>query len=225
MKYKNNQLYLENVAFKKISKKIGSPTYCYSLSKIKNNIEKFKKNFKKTKPLICFSVKSNSNSEILREIKRNGLGADVVSKGELMKSIKLGISPKKIVFSGVGKTYDDLSYAINKNILLINCESEGEIVKIEKIAKARKKKVDIGIRLNPNIDPKTIRKITTGKSGDKFGIDKSNLIKIVKNYKNSKNLNIKCLSVHIGSQITSHNPYTKMLNVLSSVIKTNKSMK
>tara|TARA_Y100000590_G_scaffold65922_1_gene71268 strand:+ start:870 stop:2084 length:1215 start_codon:yes stop_codon:yes gene_type:complete len=218
MNYKNNQLYLENVPIKKISKKYGSPTYCYSLNKIKKNIEKFKKNFKKTDPLICFSVKSNSNSEILREIKRSGLGADVVSKGELMKSIKLGINPKKIVFSGVGKTFDELNYAISKNILLINCESEGEINKIEMIAKARKKKVDIGIRLNPNIDPKTIKKITTGRSGDKFGIEKSNLVKIVKNYKDSKNLNIRCLSVHIGSQITNHGPYIKMLNVLSSVI-------
>ena len=222
MNYKNNQLYLENVPIKKISKKYGSPTYCYSLNKIKKNIEKFKKNFKKTDPLICFSVKSNSNSEILREIKRSGLGADVVSKGELMKSIKLGINPKKIVFSGVGKTEEELKFAIKKKILLINTESESELITIEKIAKSIKKRIDIGLRLNPDTDARTLSKISTGKKENKFGLNKKDLLKIINNIKNSKYLNLLCLSVHIGSQITSHKPYEKMLKELSDTIKASK---
>ena len=148
-----------------------------------------------------------------------GIGADVVSKGEMVMALKAGISPKKIVFSGVGKTFDELKFAIDKNILLINSESESEINEIEKISKIKRKKIDIGIRLNPNIDSKTLKKISTGKKENKFGLTEFNFLKIVKKYKNSKNLNLKCLSVHIGSQITNHRPYVKMLKVIESMIK------
>ena len=222
MYYKKNKLYIEKIPVKKIIKKYGSPIYCYSLNKLKLNIKKFKNNFKSFNPLICFSVKSNSNLGILKEIKKNGLGADVVSIGELMKTIKSGIKPKKIVFSGVGKSVEELKYAIDKNILLINSESESEIDKIEKIAKEKKKKVNIGIRLNPDIDAKTLKKISTGKSEDKFGLTEKNFLKTINKYKNSKYLNIKCISVHIGSQITSHIPYQKMLSVLDKIIKKSK---
>ena len=132
MKFKKNKLYIENVSAENIVNKFGSPTYCYSLKKLKENIKNFKKNFKRINPLICFSVKSNSNDYILRQIKLSGLGADVVSMGELLKALKYGISAKKIVFSGVGKSYEELEYAIEKKILLINCESESEIFDIEK---------------------------------------------------------------------------------------------
>ena len=155
MKFKKNKLYIENVSAENIVNKFGSPTYCYSLKKLKENIKNFKKNFKRINPLICFSVKSNSNDYILRQIKLSGLGADVVSMGELLKALKNGISAKKIVFSGVGKSYEELEYAIEKKILLINCESESEIFDIEKIAKKKRKIVDIGIRLNPDIDAST----------------------------------------------------------------------
>ena len=137
----------------------------------------------------------------MREIKKFGLGADVVSMGELMIAIKAGISPKKIVFSGVGKTFEEIHYAINKNIFLINAESESEIKQIEKIAKLKKKKIEIGIRLNPNTDAKTLSQISTGKKENKFGVNSKTFIKLVNYYKNSKNIKIKCLSVHIGSQI------------------------
>jgi diaminopimelate decarboxylase len=148
-----------------------------------------------------------------------GMGADVVSKGELIMALKAGISPKKIVFSGVGKTFDELKFAIDKNILLINSESESEINQIEKISKIKNKKIDIGIRLNPNVDSETLKKISTGKKEDKFGLTEINFLKAINKFKNSKNLNIRCLSVHIGSQITDHKPYAKMLKVVRSVIK------
>ena len=222
MNFKNNKLYIENIEATKIARKFGTPSYCYSLNRLKNNIQNFKNNFKSIKPLICFSVKSNSNLQILKEIKRSGIGADVVSKGELIIALKAGISPKKIVFSGIGKTFDEIKFAIKKNILLINAESESEIREIEKIAKTKKKKINIGLRLNPNIDAKTLKKISTGKNEDKFGVAESNFLKILKKFKNSKYLNIKCLSVHIGSQITDYRPYAKMISVVQNTIKKSK---
>ena len=114
MKYINNNLKIEGHNLQKLAKKFGTPLYCYSYKKLKQNIDNFKLNFKTISPLICFATKANSNLKILKEIKKNGLGADVVSKGELMKALKAGISAKKIVFSGVGKTSDELSYAIDK---------------------------------------------------------------------------------------------------------------
>ena len=219
MNYKKNSLYIENISIQRIAKKFGTPAYCYSLNKLKLNIRNFKKYFISINPLLCFSVKSNSNFQILKEINKMGMGADVVSKGELIMALKTGISPKKIVFSGVGKTFDELKFAIEKNILLINSESESEINQIEKISKIKNKKIDIGVRLNPNIDSKTLKKISTGKKEDKFGLTEINFLKAINKFKNSKYLNIRCLSVHIGSQITDHKPYAKMLKVIGSVIK------
>ena len=136
-----------------------------------------------------------------------------------MKALKAGIKPKKIVFSGVGKSNEEIQYAISKNILLINSESKSEILEIEKIAKKRKKIVDIGIRLNPNTDAKTLTQISTGKKENKFGVNQKTFLKLVNIVKKSKNLNLKCLSVHIGSQILSNKPYEKMLKVLNKIIK------
>ncbi len=218
MNYKKKKFYVENISTEKLSKKFDTPLYCYSYLKLKNNINNFKNYFKMFNPLICFSVKSNSNNKLLKEIKNFGLGADVVSKGEIMKALKAGIKAKKIVFSGVGKTYSELEYAINKNILLINVESKSELLTIEKIAKLKNKKVNIGIRLNPNTNPKTLKQISTGREGDKFGVGENEFINLVKYSKISKFLSLKCLSVHIGSQITSPKPYQKMLTVVGRII-------
>ena len=219
MKYLKKKLTIENVKVNLIAKKYGTPAYCYSYSKLKRNIENFKKSFQSFSPLICFAVKSNTNRDLIKEIKKFGLGADVVSMGELMMAMKAGINPKKIVFSGVGKTFEEINYAISKNILLINAESESEIRLIEKIAKLKKKKIEIGVRLNPNIDAKTLRQISTGKKDNKFGVNSSTFIKLVNNYKNSKYIKLKCLSVHIGSQILDHKPYEKMLKSIIKILK------
>ena len=139
MKYNNKQLTIENIKFKNLAQKFGTPAYCYSYSKLKENINNFKEKFKSFSPLICFSVKSNTNVDLIKEIKKFGLGADVVSKGELMLALKAGIHPSKIVFSGVGKTNEEINFAIEKKILLINAESKSEIHEINKIAKRKKK--------------------------------------------------------------------------------------
>ncbi len=216
--YSKNKLLIDNIAVDKIIKLFGSPTYCYSYKKIKENVLNFKKNFKKINPLICFAVKANNNTKILNEISRLGVGADVVSKGELMVALKSKIHPKKIVFSGVGKTLEEIDFAVRNKILLINAESKSEIEAIVKIAKKFKKRIDIGIRLNPNVDAKTIKEITTGKNSNKFGLTEKEVIGLVNYYKTSKYINIKCLSVHIGSQILTHTPYLKMLSAIQTVI-------
>ena len=218
MKYINKKLSIEKIAVENIAKKYKTPTYCYSYRQLKENIKNFKKNFKSFSPLICFSVKSNTNVNLIKEISKLGLGADVVSMGELMIAIKAGIKPKKIVFSGVGKTSNEIDYAIDKNILLINAESESEIKEIERIAKSKKKKVHVGIRLNPNTDAKTLKQISTGKKENKFGVNEKTFCELVKYCKGSKNIILKCLSVHIGSQILDHRPYEKMLRILGKII-------
>ena len=219
MKYINKSLTIEKVKAQDIAKKFGTPIYCYSYKQLKDNINTFKKSFKSFSPLICFAIKSNTNVGLIREIKKFGLGADVVSIGELMMALKAGINPKKIVFSGVGKTSNEISYAIDKKILLINAESKSEINEIERIAKSKKKIVNIGIRLNPNTDAKTLKQISTGKKENKFGVDEKTFFSIVNYSKLSKNINLKCLSVHIGSQILDHRPYEKMLKVLDKAIR------
>ncbi len=218
MKYRKNNLYIEGFRPEELEKKFSTPLYCYSQKRIKENILFFKKNFKKINPLICFSVKANPNKTLLQEIGKLGLGADVVSIGELMKALKSGIKSNKIVFSGVGKKSNEISFAIEKKILLINAESKSEILEIEKIAKSKKRIVNVGIRLNPNTDAKTLRQISTGKKENKFGVSEEDFLKIVEYVKNSNYLELKCLSVHIGSQILDEKPYEKMLKVLEKVI-------
>ena len=219
MKYIDKNLSIESIKVLDIAKKFGTPVYCYSYKLLKENIASFKKNFKTFAPLICFAVKSNTNVNLIKEIRKLGLGADVVSKGELMIALKAGVDPKKIVFSGVGKTYSEISYAIDKRILLINAESKSEIIQIEKIAKSKKKIINVGIRLNPNTDAKTLSQISTGKKENKFGVDEKIFFELVNYSKNSKNINLQCLSVHIGSQILDHKPYEKMLRVIDKIIK------
>ena len=222
MNYKNNIFYIEKIKAANLIKKFGSPIYCYSNRRLIDNINNFKNSFKKFNPLICFSVKSNYNSTILKIIKNHGLGADVVSDGELKKVLSLGFKPNKIVYSGVGKKINELQYAISKNILLINVESESELKNIEAIAKKSRKKINIGLRLNPNIDAKTNSKISTGRTQDKFGLNGGDIIQILKKFQNSKNINIKCLSVHIGSQITQNKPYNNVLIVINKILSKSK---
>ena len=219
MQYINKKLVVEKVSIQNIARKFGTPTYCYSHKQLKENIIKFKKNFKSFSPLICFAIKSNTNLNLIKEIRKFGLGADVVSLGELMKALKAGIKPNEIVFSGVGKTTKEINFAINKKILLINAESKSEIIEIERISKINKKIVDIGIRFNPNVDAKTLSQISTGKKENKFGVDERTLLELVKYIKKSEYLNLKCLSVHIGSQILNVKPYENMLKALDKIIK------
>ena len=219
LRYVGKNLFIEKLSIKNILKKQKTPFYIYSENQIITNFLKFKNTFKKTNPLICFAAKSNSNLNILRVLGKLGAGADVVSGGELLKALKAGIKAKKIVFSGVGKTEEELKIAINKNILLINCESESEAKLVNSLAKKLRKKVSIGFRLNPNVDAKTHKNISTGKAENKFGLSIKSFKIFLKTINSLKNIKLDALSVHIGSQILNDAPFKKTLSVMSKLIK------
>tara|TARA_B100000029_G_scaffold284578_1_gene278322 strand:- start:424 stop:1653 length:1230 start_codon:yes stop_codon:yes gene_type:complete len=218
IRHRKNNLCVENLSTLKLTKKYKTPFYCYSLTQLKSNYLAFNNAFKTVKPIICFSVKSNSNLSILNELSKIGSGADVVSLGELLKATKSGISPKKIVFSGIGKTEEEIRVAIKKRVLLINVESESELNLINKISKEISRKVSIGIRLNPNVTGKTNKKISTGGKNEKFGLVYNDFINLCKKVDKMKNLNLCGISVHIGSQITSVEPFKKVLGVINKII-------
>jgi len=217
-KYSGQKLFVENLSVDNLARKNKTPFYLYSEKQIKENYSNLAQNFKNVNPLICFATKANTNLSILKILGKLGAGADVVSGGELLKAIKAGINPNKIVFSGVGKTEEELKLAIKKKILLINIESESEAKLINNIGKKSNTKIPVGFRLNPDVDAKTHKKISTGKSDNKFGISIKNFYSFYKNIKKFKNLKIDALSVHIGSQILTDTPYKKTLNILLKVI-------
>jgi len=217
-KYSGQKLFVEDLSIANLIKKNKTPFYLYSEKQIKENYSNLTQNFKNVNPLICFAAKANTNLSILKMLGKLGAGADVVSGGELLKAIKAGINPNKIVFSGVGKTEDELKLAVKKKILLINIESESEAKLINNIGKKSNIKIPVGFRLNPDVDAKTHKKISTGKSDNKFGISIKNFYSFYKNIKQFKNLKIDALSVHIGSQILSDVPYKKTLNILLKII-------
>ena len=219
-KYFREKLFIDNTSVLSIAQKNKTPFYLYSEKQIKENYLNFAKTFKNISPLICFAAKANTNLTIMRMLGKLGSGADVVSGGELLKALKAGIKPSKIVFSGVGKTEDELKLAIRKKILLINVESESEAILINKIGKKINKIIPIGFRVNPNVDAKTHKKISTGKAENKFGVSIKNFSSFYKNIQQFKNLKIDGVSVHIGSQILSDAPYKKTLDILSKVFKT-----
>ena len=218
IKLRKNNLCVENISMFTLTKKYETPFYCYSYAQLKNNFNIFKNVFKKVKPIICFSVKSNSNINLLKELRKMGSGADVVSVGELLKAIKAGIKPNKIVFSGLGKTEKEIKIAIKNKILLINVESESEAILINNISKKLNKKTSIGLRLNPNVTGKTHKKISTGGKNEKFGLVYKDFLNLCKKMKKMKNLSLEGISVHIGSQITNVKPFAKVLNIINKII-------
>jgi diaminopimelate decarboxylase len=218
IRLKKKNLYVENISAFELTKKYKTPFYCYSLRQLKNNFYNFSYVFKKTRPLVCFSVKSNSNTILLKKLKEMGSGADVVSAGELLKAKKAGINGNKIVFSGIGKTEDEIKLAIKKRVLLINMESESEAILINKISKKMSKITTVGIRLNPDVTGKTNKKISTGGKDDKFGLSFNDCIKLCKKIGKMKNLKLEGLSVHIGSQIKNIQPFKKVLYIINKVI-------
>ena len=219
IRLRKNNLCVESISAQKLVKKYKTPFYCYSLSQLKSNFYNFRSAFKNIKPIICFSVKSNSNLTLLRELKKMGSGADVVSIGELLKATKAGINGNKIVFSGIGKTEEEIRAAIKKKVLLINIESESEANLINKISKKMSRKISVGIRLNPNVTGKTHKKISTGGKDEKFGLIYNDFINLSQKIRKMKNMKLEGLSVHIGSQITNIKPFVKVLSIINKIIK------
>ncbi|MCX7856594.1 MAG: diaminopimelate decarboxylase [Deltaproteobacteria bacterium] len=209
--YKQNELYCEDVPLKDISERFGTPVYVYSAKTLKRHYAVFDSSFGEIPHLVCYSVKANSNLAILSLLKTFGSGADVVSGGELQKALKAGISPKKIVFSGVGKTDEEIERAVKKKILLINVESESELNRLREIAHRSKKQTNVSIRVNPDIDPKTHPYITTGLRKNKFGLAISDAERLYLTIKDDKYLKPVGVSSHIGSQILEISPFLEAL--------------
>ncbi len=205
-KWENGELHCEDVPVRKIVDEFGTPVYIYSKNDILTRIRKIKKAFEGFNHLIAYSLKANSNPHLLKLIMNEGLGADTVSVGEVKLALDVGFSAEKIVFAGVGKREDELEFAIEKGIKLINVESEEELYLIESIARRKVKPVDVALRVNPDVKPKTIEKISTARKESKFGIETEAVERILREFK-SNFVRIVGLHIHIGSQIFEWEPY------------------
>ncbi len=205
--YKNGELYCEKVKVRDIASKLGTPVYIYSYKTFTEHLFKLQKAFGTVKPLICYSMKANSNLAILKSLVKNGSGLDIVSGGELYRAQAVGCDPKKIVYAGVGKTDDEIEAAIRYGILLFNVESEPELAAINRVAKRLNKIANISLRVNPGVDPKTHDHIATGKAESKFGMDLQTAEKIFLNRQRYGSLSLCGIHVHIGSQIVTGHPF------------------
>jgi len=211
-KFKNNRLYCEKVKVEDIARRYGTPVFVYSKKTLLDHFRKIKKAFAKVEPLICYSMKANSNLSLCRLLVNEGAGIDIVSGGELYRARKIKVKPEKIVYASVGKTETEIKDAIKAGILFFNVESIPELELINKIAGKLKKKQKVAIRVNPDVDAKTHHYITTAKKQNKFGIDIKTARSIfLKKAKTLKNLNICCIHLHIGSQIEHVTPFVQAL--------------
>ncbi len=209
--YRNNELFCEDVKIKDIVDNAGSPAYIYSKILILRNYTEIRDAFADVNPLICFSVKANSNLSVIKVLADAGSGFDVVSGGELYRVLKIGVNPDKIVFAGVGKTSEEIKYALENDIFMFNVESPAELANIDRIASELNKRGRVALRINPDIDAKTHDKTTTGKKENKFGIDFESASQLIKNIDNYKNIDLKGIHVHLGSPIYSSGPYVQGL--------------
>jgi diaminopimelate decarboxylase len=222
--YKEDELYCEDLAVADISEQIGTPFYLYSYSTIKRHFQVFNNAFKDLEHLTCFSLKSNSNLAILRLLAMEGGGADIVSGGELFRALKAGIAPDKIVYSGVGKTPKDMDFALKSGILMFNVESDQELQVLNKVALEIGCKAMIAIRINPDVASLTHPYIVTGLGENKFGIQLEDSLHTYALAKRLKNIDVKGISCHIGSQLTEIDPFVEALRRLKELIKELKKM-
>ncbi|MFH0880302.1 MAG: diaminopimelate decarboxylase [Lentisphaerota bacterium] len=209
--YVRGQLFVEGVSVASLAKKYGTPLYVYSQSHFQSQCRELAEAMKEFKPLICFSVKTNTNGAVIRNFLKEGAGVDVVSGGELFRARRAGVPADKIVFAGVGKTVAEIEYALGEDILFFTVESEPELERIARCATRMKKTARIAFRVNPDVDPRTHKYISTGKKENKFGLD---LVRVEKDYARAAKLpsvEIVGLHMHIGSQILSPVPFAEAL--------------
>jgi diaminopimelate decarboxylase len=218
-KVKNNNLYCERVKVQDLAKRFGTPLYVYSYHTFIGHFMKLKAAFRKIDTLICYSVKANSNLAILKALVDKGAGLDIVSGGELFRALKVGCPASKIVYASVGKTDKEIEEAIRRGILFFNVESLPELKNINRIAKKLDKVARVAIRINPDVEPKTHKYITTGKITNKFGIDFKNAYRILSLRKSLIHVKISGLHMHIGSQITEGTPYLAAVTKVIDFIK------
>jgi diaminopimelate decarboxylase len=223
-KYINNQLYCEKVKVEELVKKFGTPLFVYSYKTLIDHFVKLQLAFRQVDPLICYSVKANSNLAILKALVEKGSGLDIVSGGELFRAIRAGCPAGKIVYASVGKTDREIEEGILKGILLFNVESVGELENINRISKRLNRITKVAIRINPEVEPKTHRYITTGKITNKFGIDLKSAYQILLLRKSLFNVRICGLHIHIGSQITESAPFVAAITKMTGFLEKLKTM-
>lgn len=205
--YRKGELYAEDVPVRTIAEKCGTPLYIYSHSTLLRHFKAYDDAFDGVPHIICFALKANSNTSVLSLFAKSGGGADVVSGGEIFRALNAGISPRKIVYAGVGKTEDEIRYALKSRILMFNVESESELLEIDRIAGIMKMKAPISLRVNPDIDPGTHPYISTGLRKHKFGIPIEDAFESYRLAGRLKNTEIVGIHKHIGSQITKVSPF------------------
>jgi diaminopimelate decarboxylase len=217
--YRHGVLHAEDVSLSTIADAVGTPFYCYSTATLERHYRVFAEAFADTPSLICYAMKANSNQAVIATLARLGAGADVVSEGELKRARSAGVPPQKIMFSGIGKTERELALAVEENILCVNVESEGELALLSRIAKAKGRSARISVRVNPDIDAKTHRKIATGKSENKFGIPISRARAVYAEAARLPGLQVTGVDMHIGSQITELAPFGDAFALLNEFVR------
>ena len=218
--YRNGVLFAEDVALPDIAKAVGTPFYCYSTATLTRHYQVFAKAFHGLDALVCYAMKANSNQAVLRTLARLGAGADVVSEGELRRALAAGIPAEKIIFSGVGKTPREMDFALAAGIHCFNVESEPELEVLASRASALGKTAPISLRINPDVDARTHKKISTGKAENKFGIAWQRARAVYKRAASLPGIRIVGIDMHIGSQITDLQPYDDAIAVLVDLVAT-----
>jgi diaminopimelate decarboxylase len=209
--YRNGQLYAEDVPVRKLAETYGTPLYIYSYATLLRHFQAYDDAFNGMPHIICFALKANSNTALLRVFAKHGGGADVVSGGEIFRALRAGISSRKIVYAGVGKTEEEIRYALKSRILMFNVESESELREIDRIAGTMELKAPIALRINPDIDPETHPYISTGLKKHKFGIPIEEAFEYYRVASRLRNTEIVGIHKHIGSQITKVSPFVDAL--------------
>ncbi len=207
--YKDGLYHAEGVALDRLAQEIGTPFYCYSTATLERHYNIFSGHFSGMDTKICFAVKANGNLAVLKTLAKLGCGADVVSEGEIRLALAAGVKPSDIVFSGVGKTASEMAFALSKNIFQFNVESIPELQLLNDTALAHKTRANIAIRVNPDVDPKTHAKISTGQKESKFGVAMSQALPLYKQAASLPGIAVQGVSVHIGSQLTKLEPFAQ----------------
>ena len=216
--YKNNHLQLEGVSLTAVAKAVGTPFYVYSRSEIEDSFHAYDEALAAIPHLVCFALKANSNLAVARILSRLGAGADIVSAGELHRVLLAGFSPKNIIFSGVGKTKNELALAITKGIRIINVESAEELYALNDVARALKRVAPFSLRVNPDVRAGGHPHISTGTPENKFGVYYKNIFPLYQWAVLQKYLKPVGIQSHIGSQITNVAPYRRAVTVLLDLL-------
>jgi diaminopimelate decarboxylase len=212
--YKDGVLHAEDVSLDAIESEVGTPFYCYSTATLMRHYNVFAGAFSGTDALVCYSIKANSNIAVLKTLGALGSGMDVVSEGELRRARAAGVAPDRIVFSGVGKTRVEMAYALDEGIYAFNVESEAELLALNDVATKKGVKARIAFRVNPDIDPKTHRKISTGRAEDKFGVPYDRARSLYSEAAALEGISPTGIHMHIGSQITDLKPFGDAFGLL-----------